>query len=77
MVAHLNLDLAAWPIFDKIQDELLWTEIYASRVKLQDSLTDFSDHYNNHRPYRSLGLKSPKASRDGLTTNPKAETQTL
>jgi transposase InsO family protein len=63
--------------FDKLRDELLRTEIYTSGAELQDSLTDFSDHYNHHRPHRSLGLKTPKAFREGLTTNKEAETLTL
>jgi hypothetical protein len=64
-------------VLAKRMDEILRTEIYASGAELQDSLTDFSDHYNNHRPHRCLGLKSPKAFREGLTTNQEAETLTL
>lgn len=61
---------------DKLREELLRTEIYACGAELLDSLTDFSDHYNKHRPRRSRGLKSPRALRDRLLTNPEAETLT-
>jgi transposase InsO family protein len=64
--------------FDKLRDELLRTKIYASGAELQESLTDFYNHYNNHRPHRSLGLLSPDVFKEGLSTKqPEAETLTL
>lgn len=60
--------------FDKLRDELLRGAIHSSGAELQMSLDEFQDHYNHHRPHRSLGLLSPAAFREGLTTNkPEAE----
>lgn len=55
--------------FDKLRDELLRGAIHSSGADLQSSLDEFQDHYNHHRPHRSLGLVSPAAFRAGLTTN--------
>lgn len=60
--------------FDKLRDELLRGAIHSSGAELQLSLDEFQDHYNHHRPHRSLGLLSPAAFKEGLSTNkPEAE----
>lgn len=60
--------------FDKLRDELLRGAIHSSGAELQLSLEDFQDHYNHRRPHRSLGLISPAAFKEGLSTKqPEAE----
>ncbi|MDQ2985745.1 MAG: IS3 family transposase [Armatimonadota bacterium] len=63
--------------FDKLRDELLRGTLFTSGDELQESLDEFQDHYNHHRPHRSLGLISPKAFRAGLTTQTEAAILTL
>jgi putative transposase len=64
--------------FDKLRDELLRGELFFTGAELQVSLDEFQDHYNHHRPHRSLGFLTPESFKEGLTTNkPEAETLTL
>lgn len=64
--------------FDKLRDELLRGAIFSTGSELQMSLDEFQDHYNHHRPHRSLGLLTPASFKEGLTTNnPEADSLTL
>ena len=60
--------------FGKLRDELLSFEVFERGAELQSALTDFQDHYNNHRPHLALGGLTPAAFKEGLKTNkPKEE----
>jgi transposase InsO family protein len=64
--------------FDKLRDELLRAELYSTGTELQASLDEFQDHYNHHRPHRSLGLLTPASFKKGLMThNPETGALTL
>lgn len=55
--------------FDKLRDELLRTQSFSRGEELSEALSEFQDHYNHHRPHRSLGFKTPLGFKQGLTTN--------
>jgi len=64
--------------FDKLRDERLRGAIFSCGAELQETLDEFHDHYNHHRPHRSLGLQTPATFKKGLTTKEQeAETLTL
>jgi putative transposase len=64
--------------FDKLRDELLRGAIFSTGEELQSALDEFHDHYNHHRPHRSLGLLTPLRFKEGLSTKkPEAESLTL
>lgn len=63
--------------FDKLRDELLRGTLFHSGEELQSALDEFQEHYNHQRPHRSLGLLTPAAFKEGLTTKTNAENLTL
>ena len=60
-------------LFGKLRDELLSFEVFERGAELQSALTDFQDHYNNHRPHLALGGLTPAAFKEGLKTNNEEE----
>lgn len=49
--------------FGKLRDELLNMEIFQTGQALQAHLSEFSDHYNHHRPHSALGGLPPATYR--------------
>jgi putative transposase len=64
--------------FDKLRDELLNRELFASGTELQTALDEHQDYYNHRRPHRSLRGLAPANFRSQLsTTILEADTLTL
>jgi putative transposase len=59
--------------FGKLRDELLSFEVFDRGADLQAALTNFQEHYNNHRPHLGLGGLTPATFKKGLTTNKQME----
>lgn len=51
-----------------IRRELLDRTIIWNRRQLERLVVDYIEHYNQHRPHRSLGQRSPTPNADPLAT---------
>jgi putative transposase len=60
--------------FDKLRDELLSRELFASGAELQAHLDDHTEYYNHRRPHRSLQGLAPASFKDRTSSKmPEAE----
>lgn len=59
--------------FGKLRDELLSCELFGCGSELQAALTDFQDHYNQHRPHLGLGGLTPARFKEELQATKQTE----